>query len=282
MPNIAEFHPQVVHFVIALLFVGVALRIISLTPWMRFSNPAATTLLILGTVASLAAVKSGDDAHGPVERIPGVRPIVVEHEELGERSRNIFLGVVAIELLALGLFATTKTRRFGKLALAGSAVLGVIGSVVLYEAAEHGGELVYSYAGGPGLRTGDPEDVKRLLLAGLYAQSQADRRAKRPEDAARLINEMAARFPDDRTIRYLHAESMLLDASDPAAARTALAAAPPAPTDARVRARHDMLLADVHLALGQADSARAVLAGLVDAFPTNTRAKAKLDSIPSR
>lgn len=189
-------------------------------------------------------MKSGDDAHGPVERIPGVRPIVVEHKYLGERSRNIFLGVVAIELLALGLFATTKTRRFGKLALAGSAVLGVIGSVVLYEAAEHGGELVYSYAGGPGLRTGDPEDVKRLLLAGLYAQSQADRRAKRPEDAARLINEMAARFPDDTTIRYL--------------------------------------LADVHLALGQADSARAVLAGLVDAFPTNTRAKAKLDSIPPR
>lgn len=56
-------------------------------------------------------MQSGDDAHGPVERIPKARPVVVEHEELAERARNIFLGVVAIELLALGLAATTGTRR---------------------------------------------------------------------------------------------------------------------------------------------------------------------------
>lgn len=30
MPNIAEFHPQIVHFVVALLFVGVAMRIVTL------------------------------------------------------------------------------------------------------------------------------------------------------------------------------------------------------------------------------------------------------------
>ena len=43
-------------------------------------------------LAALAAVRvrtqSGTAAHGPVERIPGVRPAVQEHEEWGERTQN--------------------------------------------------------------------------------------------------------------------------------------------------------------------------------------------------
>jgi uncharacterized membrane protein len=149
--------PQVVHFAIALLLLGVAFRIISLTPWLKFTNHAAATLLILGTIAAAAAVRSGDDAHGPVERIPGVRNAVIEHEEYGERARNIFYIVAAFELLALGLARTTSGARFGRFALMGSALVGVGGSFQLYEAAEHGGDLVYAYAGGPGIRSGEPE-----------------------------------------------------------------------------------------------------------------------------
>ena len=71
MDPLAPLHPQVVHFAIALLFLGVPLRLISLTGKLAFTKHAATTLLLLGTVAAVVSVKSGTAAHGPVERIPG-------------------------------------------------------------------------------------------------------------------------------------------------------------------------------------------------------------------
>lgn len=43
--------------------------------------------------------------------------------------------------------------------------------------------------------------------------------------------------------------------------------------------RKASLKADVYLAMGKPDSARATLAPVVAAFPQNTRLKAKLDSI---
>src|SRR5213078_1774546 len=131
MPNLAFYHPQIVHFVLALLGAGV--------------------LLLAGTLAAVAAVKSGTDAHGPVERIPGARAAVVEHEEWGERTRNVFLVVGALEILALA-FATRPWRRW---LYVGSALVGLGGAYALYEAGEHGGDLVYTYAGGVGIRSGD-------------------------------------------------------------------------------------------------------------------------------
>lgn len=279
MPNLAANHPQVVHFAMALLLVGVAFRFIALTGKLKFTNHAATTLLILGTIAAAVSVKSGVDAHGPVERIPGVRAAVQEHEEQGIQTRNIFYGVAALELLALGLAAGAATAKFAKFGYIASALVGLAGAASLYEAGEHGGELVYSYAGGPGLRTGKPEDVDRLLLAGLYNQSQADRKAGRSVESARLVNEMTMRFPGDTTIRFLRVESLLLDTKDHAAALSAANAIIVDPANARFVTRKASLTADIFLAMGQPDSAKAVLAPVVAAFPTNTRLKAKLDSI---
>ena len=279
MPNIAQFHPQIVHFVVALLLVGVGMRIVSLTGKLKFTNHAATTLILIGTVAAWLAVKSGTDAHGPVERIPGTRDLVVEHEEYGESTRNIFLGVAALELIALGLAMREKTARYGRYTLFASAIVGIVGSVQLFEAAEHGGELVYSYGGGPGLRTGDPKDVERLLMAGLYNQSRVDRREKRFAQSASLVSEMAKRFPGDTTVRFLHVESLLLDSKDYPAALKAADSVSVAPNDARWRARQANLKADIFLAMGNKDSARATLASASQAFPQNARLKARLDSL---
>jgi uncharacterized membrane protein len=279
MPNLAPFHPQIVHFVVALLFVGLALRIVSLTGRLAFTNYAATTLILIGTIAAVVAVQSGTDAHGPVERIPGTRDLVIEHEEQGKTTRNIFLAVAAIELLALAIARKGTTGRYTRYAHFASAIVGVAGAAQLYEAAEHGGRLVYSYAGGPGLRTGDPKDVERLLLAGLYNQSRMDRKAGKGAESASLINEMTKRFPGDTTVRFLHVESLLLDTKNPAAALAAADSIAIGPTDARWRARQATLKADSYLALGKPDSARAVLAPVIAAFPQNARLKAKLDSI---
>src|SRR5690606_2299150 len=70
MPDIGVFHPQIVHFVVALGIVGVVLRLVSLTGKLPWTRQAATVLLLVAAVSAVAAAKSGDQAHGMVERIP--------------------------------------------------------------------------------------------------------------------------------------------------------------------------------------------------------------------
>src|SRR5439155_1640168 len=67
MPNLASYHPQIGHFVLALLAAGVLLRWIALAGKWPWTSPAAAALLLAGTLTAVAAVQSGTDAHGPVE-----------------------------------------------------------------------------------------------------------------------------------------------------------------------------------------------------------------------
>ena len=131
--SLAPVHPQIVHVVIALLFAGALFRCIALTGRATFTGPAAAVLLPVGTLGAVLAVKSGTDAHGPVERVPGARAAVVEHEEWGERTRNIFLVVAALEIAAL-IPAAQRWRKGVHLA---SAVVGLGGAFSLYETGEH-------------------------------------------------------------------------------------------------------------------------------------------------
>ena len=273
MPELAPLHPIIVHFVIALLMVGVALRLLALIfkkgTWL---SPAAVLLLVLGTSAAVLAVRSGDEAHGPAERVPGARNAVVEHEEWGERTRNIFLIVAAVELVALAVGAG-RLRRGLHLA---SGVVGLIGAYALYETGEHGGELVYEYAGGVGVRTGDAADLNRLLTAGLYHNIQEDRRNGRHVDAARLVDEMASRNPDDAAVGYLLVESMLLDRNDPERAMALLDGMTFPNEDWRLSVRHANLMADALKAMEQPDSAQAYLRAVREKLPEP--AQARIDS----
>ena len=103
--SLASLHPQIVHFVIALLFCGVVFRWLSLVGRGRlaFTGPAAAVLLLVGTAAAVLAVRSGLAAHGPVERVPGARAAVQDHEAWGTRTRNIFLAVALLEIVALAV-----------------------------------------------------------------------------------------------------------------------------------------------------------------------------------
>jgi uncharacterized membrane protein len=279
MPNLAQLHPQVVHFVVVLMLVGVAFRIVSLTGRFKFTNHAAAALLIVGAIASYVAYQSGLDAHGPVERIPGVRAMVQQHEADGILLFRIFVVIGIVEALALGLALKANLAKFAKYANVATALVGVWGCVQVYETAEHGGELVYDYAGGPGLRSGNPEHVERLLMAGLYSQSRNDRTAGKLAESAALNAEMAKRFPADTTVQFLMVESLLLDSKNPVGAMTALNKISVDAKDARWRPRQANLKADAFLAMGKKDSATAVLAEAAAAFPANARLKARLDSL---
>jgi uncharacterized membrane protein len=271
----AELHPQVVHFTIALAFLGVLFRLISLLRRPAFAGPTAAVLLILAALFGFIATQSGTAAHGPVERAPGARRPVTDHEAWGERARNMLLFVGAIELVGLVLVRSPKAR----VARIAAASVGVIALFFVYEAAEHGGDLVYSYAGGVGIRWGDPKDVERLLLAGLYHQSLQDRKAGNREQAAELVSLAAKRFPADTEVRLLAAESLLIDQRNVQGAIDVLAAIE-VPADNRVlRTRRATLQADAFEAAGQKDAAIAILQPIVEAFPTNVRLKERLEAL---
>lgn len=241
MPDIAIYHPQIVHFVIALLVVGVILRLVSLTGRLKWTDPAATALILAGTLAAVFAVSSGEQAHGPAERVPGAGHAVEEHEEWGERTRNLFLLIAALEIATQALKASGR-RRIGMGTAVASGIIGLAGLFFLYETGEHGGEIVYKYAGGAGTRSGDPKDVENLLVAGLYHQTALALKEKRVEEVDQLLPQLVARRPDDMRVRTLQA--------------------------------------DVHLMKGHKDSALVLFEGLMRDFPERAaRFKARADSL---
>jgi len=241
----AALHPQIVHFTIVLAIIGVAFRLISLLGRPAWVSPAAATLLIRTAVSSVFAEKSGTAAHGPVERVPGSRALVVEHEDWGIRAERALIVLAVIELIGVVVRRSSRVKAIHGMA----AIVGLMAVYFVYEAAEHGGQLVYSYAGGVGVRSGDPQDIERLLLAGYYHQAQADRKAGRADQAAELIDAAAQRFPSDPEVRLLAAESLLIDRKNAQGALDALTAIQ-VPADSRpLRVRHAMLQADALEAL---------------------------------
>lgn len=279
MPNIAVFHPQIVHFIVVLGFVGVALRLLTLVTKVEWIRPAATLTLLAAAVASAAAVKSGVEAHGIAERIPGARSAVEEHEEQGERTRNLFLVVGALELGALGWRRNEKAARVLR---AGSALVGVAAAFFLFEAAEHGGQVVYSYAGGVGTRSGDPADVTRLLVAGLYHGARTEREQGDTAAAARLTEELARQMPGDFGVAILAARSLLVDRHDPAAAMAAVNALTVPADNPRAALQAGTLRSEIYVAMGFPDSARAVLSGIRQAFPGNSMVERVTDEAASK
>jgi len=266
MPNISEFHPQVVHFIVVLGFVGVALRILTLVTTVEWIKPAATLALLAAAVAAVVGAESGDQAHQASERMPGARTAVQEHEELGNKTRNLFLVVAGFEILALAMRKKEKVRR---VALVGSAVAGVVTAFFLFEAAEHGGDLVYSYAGGVGTRSGKAEDVQHLLVAGLYNAARTDREAGDSAGAARLTEELVRRMPGDPGVALLAVRSLLVDRHDPAAAMTTLDRLALPADNPRFVLQAAMLRSDIFVAMGHPDSARAALEAVLQKYPDN-------------
>lgn len=271
------FHPQVVHFAVALVFVGVGFRLLSLTRKAPLAGPAATTLVLLGTLACFAAVHTGTAAHGPVERIPGVRPAVVEHEEWGERTRNLFVVISLFEIGALLLTRRQHPRAY--IVSIGAALAGLGGLAAMYETASHGGALVYSYAGGVGIRSGQPEDVNRLFLAGAYQQALQDRENGRGDQAMTLIETAAARFPANLELQLMAVEWTTDVKRDPAFALRRLDGLQIPMDDTRGRIRAGLARASALLAQGNRDGARAVVQTLQAEFPNNAQVKGRFDEL---
>lgn len=281
MSSVAALHPQVVHFVVALIVVAVGLRFAALwRPAMAWLGPAAATLVGLGTLAALVAVWTGGAARGPVEAVPGVYEAVERHAQWGERARNILLVLVAAEVAAAVLAARRHAR--ARTAAVVSAAVGAIALLVLVRAGDLGGQLVYGYGGGVGIRSGDPADVQRAFITAAYQQALQDRAGGRPLDAARTMEVAAVRFPDHVELQLAQIESMIVDRAEPQAALNRLTALGVPGAEPRLRIRAGLLRAQALQAMGDLSAAGQVLETLRTEFPADPRVLRQLEEIAGR
>jgi predicted Zn-dependent protease len=160
-----------------------------------------------------------------------------------------------------------------------SALVGLGGLVVLFEAGEHGGDLVFQYAGGVGVRGGDSADVRRLLVAGLYNNAQLDRRAGRPDAAAERFEQLRLLMPEDTSVRMLYVESLVRDRKDPQRALAALDSIEVSASSERLYYQKVTLQAQALDLTGQRDSARALLFALKKEIP---RRSSRIDAMLKR
>ena len=141
-----EWHPVAVHFPLVLLPLSVC---VDLAAWWRRRSDwhlFAYTLLVLGTLAALAAVLTGTEA---ASRWPhsGVKEQMDRHEDLATISLFVLLGIV-LGRLPLHLLGRHQDWRLKGLIAASAAAC-----VLLWQAALYGGDLVYKY--GVGVQSGE-------------------------------------------------------------------------------------------------------------------------------
>ena len=147
IPN--PLHPALVHFPIVLILLGTVVAVAAVMirrwhlPWL------AAVLLGMGALGAVAATWSGEeDAEGDKGRSAQAGQVLEEHEEWGERARNLAL------LAAAAAVTAAMLRRFPK-ASTGVAVLTALAAVgasfCVAEAGHYGGKLVYEHGIGVNL-----------------------------------------------------------------------------------------------------------------------------------
>jgi hypothetical protein len=198
----------------------------------------------------------------------------VAHEEWGIRVRNAFFVVLLVDLVAFGLHV--RRHHFARGAAIVATVVGSAGVVILFQAASLGGDLVYRYAGGVGIWSGQPEDVERLLVAGVYHQASLDREASRGQDTLELLELTARRFPENFELQLMSIEWDVEVRNDPTHALERLDALVIPATDTRLRTRAGLLRSRALEVSGNVTGARAVLETLRSEFPTNPQIQRRI------
>lgn len=142
-------HPALVHFPIVLILAGTAVAGVAVflrrwhLPWL------AAGLLLTGAAGATAAAWSGEEEEESTGKLSArAGQILEEHEEWGERTRN--LAIVA-GLLAAGAVVAGRSPKVARGLGLAAAVAGLAASYAVAEAGHYGGLLVYQH--GVGVKT---------------------------------------------------------------------------------------------------------------------------------
>lgn len=175
IPSWDGLHPLIIHFPIALLLVAPLLVVLGmfLPGKGRAFLISAFILMLIGTVATFIAASTGEAAGELAERLPGVEPVLEQHEELAETTQVVFsvlTGIFGLVVFAPLIFKKELTRAIViPLNLAFLLFYGA-GVVLLINTAHQGGLLVHQY----GVRAMMPVTAQSTSPATTQSSRQSD------------------------------------------------------------------------------------------------------------
>lgn len=165
-PNV---HPLIVHFPIAILIIAFILDALAyLLPQKWWSNHTTATLYVVGALAAILTYFSGEWAADTVN-VSGQAEAVLSHHADWAMYTVWFYGFYAFFRFSLTYMRDMFDRRLHIFFFA----LSFVGLFLLYETAEHGGELVYGHGVGvEAVEKAAPEEGESspadTALAGSY------------------------------------------------------------------------------------------------------------------
>jgi uncharacterized membrane protein len=142
-------HPAVVHFPIALIFLGTLISILSFfTRRGALPQFTAAILLLAAGSAQFAVITGGDEADDLIQRMPNARPLIRDHAEWGERTRTIAAIAAVVAIVALTFY---RVRGFRRILALITAIIGAAACYCAVEATQGGGGMVYHQGVGVGV-----------------------------------------------------------------------------------------------------------------------------------
>jgi uncharacterized membrane protein len=157
MEFLAENHPRVIHFAIALLVVYPLLEVLAVIFRKEYLDKAAHLILFIGVLSAVGAVLTGNQAEAVAhqwEEQGAIIPFgeINEHKDYANITLWFFAG-----LLIARTFLVLK-KKFSGIVRYIVVILAVIGLYFVYETGEHGGKLVYKYGVGTQLKMQEIEE----------------------------------------------------------------------------------------------------------------------------
>lgn len=160
-----NWHPLIVHFPLALLFVAAladaAALVLRRSSWLR---PASLALYVAGAVCAIATYFTGTWAADSIGAVTAAaESVLTEHADWGWWTMWFFGVYAIVRLIAWRMMGERKNR----MVESAFFVVALAGLVVLWQTGEHGAQLVYRH--GVGVQAAaDPEaEAARSTEPGL-------------------------------------------------------------------------------------------------------------------
>ena len=143
MELLAELHPKVVHFPVALLLTYVILELIGIVFRKEFYQKAAHLLLFLGVIFALFAVLTGNQAFTAYQYwSESSSKLFNEHQTFANLTVWYFTG-----MLVLRTYLVVK-KKFSSSYKYIVFILALFGCYLVYQTSEHGGDLIKKFGVG--------------------------------------------------------------------------------------------------------------------------------------
>jgi uncharacterized membrane protein len=143
MDFLAELHPKVVHFPIALLLTYAILELVGIVFKKEFYQKTAHLLLFLGVIGAFFAVLTGNQAHIAYKHwAESSSKLFNEHQTFANLTVWYFTG-----MLIFRTYLTLK-KKFSSFYKYTILALTLFGCYLIYQTAEYGGDLIKKFGVG--------------------------------------------------------------------------------------------------------------------------------------